>query len=424
MERNTSRTIDAPALSEAPAASIARLDRSALVAGAVACGLPLLAGIGAGWSGGRIAIHLVLGLIYFVLIQQNVQRTTQIGRWLCDRQPLYLALVGLLAMALLSVSGDYLIQPIAFTIPFVQGLLVYGPRIGAPLGGGYLALMGLGLWLGGQRTPGAIVFPLAVYGALMVFMAAFVRLAQDQQAARQQADTLAADLARERDALAALAAENARLAAQAGAAATLAERNRIARELHDTIAQGLTAVTLQLEAAQRAFERDPQRARARLVRAHELARDTLSDVRKSVWTLAEPSLNGATLQAALEAQVRRFAERSGLNARYEHSGAPATLSDEHARQVLRIVQEALTNVEKHANARTVVISSHCASDAFEVLVHDDGAGFTPNTQQPSEQGNGFGLTSMHERARLIGATLTIGSGADGGTTVQLRLRAE
>jgi hypothetical protein len=134
----------------------------------------LLAGIGAGWGGGRIAFHLILGLISFGLIQQNVQRATLFGQWLCDRQPLHLARVGLLAMALLSVSGDSLLQPIAFTIPFVQGLLVYGPRIGAPLGGGYLALMGLGLWLGGQCTPEAIVFPLAVCGALMVVMANFL----------------------------------------------------------------------------------------------------------------------------------------------------------------------------------------------------------------------------------------------------------
>ncbi|MFY0100023.1 histidine kinase, partial [Acinetobacter baumannii] len=80
----------------------------------------------------------------------------------------------------------------------------------------------------------------------------------------------------------------------------LAERNRLARELHDTIAQGLTAVTMQLDAAQRSFDRDAERTRARLQRAHELARETLEDVRRSVWTLAAPLVDGAALRDALD----------------------------------------------------------------------------------------------------------------------------
>jgi signal transduction histidine kinase len=110
---------------------------------------------------------------------------------------------------------------------------------------------------------------------------------------------------------AAVAIENARLYEQAHLSATLTERNRLARELHDTIAQGLTAVTMQLEAAQRSFDRDPVRTRARLGRAHELAREALEDVRRSVWTLAAPLVNGYALSEALGELTRRFAERTG-----------------------------------------------------------------------------------------------------------------
>jgi signal transduction histidine kinase len=409
------------ALRQAPAASITLLDSSALIAGVLACALPLLAGLIAGWSVQRIGGYLVLAILYLVLVQQNLSPSTRIGHWFCAHQPVYLTVIGLITTALLALSGDYLLQPIAFTIPFVQGLLALGQRSGPIVGGAYLSLMGLGLWLGGQRSALGIAFPLAVYGALMVFMAAFVRLAQDQQAARHKADELAAALAHERDTLAALAAENARLADQAGAAAALAERNRIARELHDTIAQGLTAVTMQLEAAQRAFDRDPERARTRLSRAHELARETLTDVRTSVWTLAGPLAAGASLQEALEAQVVRFQQRTGIVARYTHSGAPIDLSDDRAGQIVRIVQEALTNAEKHAAAATISVHSQHTNGTTEIHIHDDGNGFDPSTPRSSAHNGGFGLTSMHERARLAGATLLIDSAPGAGTTVRLVL---
>jgi signal transduction histidine kinase len=410
------------ALRKALPTSRALLDRSALIAGVVACVIPLLLGIGVGWSSGSIAIYILLSLLYLVLIQQNLSSATLLGRWLCTHQRIYLILIGFITTALLAVSGDYLIQPIAFTIPFVQGLLLLGPRSAAPIGGSYLGLMALGLWLSGQNNVAGILIPLAVYGALMVFMTAFVRLAQDQQTARQNADELAAALAHERDTLAALAVENARLADQAAAAAALAERNRIARELHDTIAQGLTAVSMQLEAAQRAFERDPKRARARLSRAHELARETLTDVRTSVWTLAAPPSAGASLQAALHHQVERFQQRTGITTTYNHSGAAIDLPAEQVNQLVRIAQEALTNAEKHADARNVRVDSQQNNGVAEIRIHDDGNGFDPHIPQPADHNGGFGLTSMRERAQLVGASLTIDSAPGAGTTVRLVLR--
>ncbi len=124
---------------------------------------------------------------------------------------------------------------------------------------------------------------------------------------------------------AAVAIENARLYEQAHLSATLTERNRLARELHDTIAQGLTAITMQLEAAQRSFDRDALRTRARLGRAHELARETLDNVRRSVWTLAAPLVDGQVLSEALNDLTQRFADRTGLPARYQHCGPSPTL---------------------------------------------------------------------------------------------------
>ncbi len=221
---------------------------------------------------------------------------------------------------------------------------------------------------------------------------------------------------------AAVAIENARLYEQARLSATLAERNRLARELHDTIAQGLTAVTMQLEAAGRSFERDPARARARIGRAHELARDTLEDVRRSVWTLAAPLVDGAGLSAALEDLTSRFAERTGLAACYEHHGGAPALDHAAAAQVLRIVQEALQNVEKHAHAQNVQVVSENDVGRLRVQVRDDGVGFAPEAPVTGANSSGFGLLSLRERARLAGGTLQVESAPDAGTQISITIQ--
>lgn len=400
------------------------IDSSALLAGLVANVLPLLGGLGAGWPLRLIIGYSALALFYLILIAFNVSNTP-IGRWLCNHKISYLALVGAVGLGLTVLSGDGFVQPIVFTVPYVHAVMYYGRRGAVLAGGAYLALTALGLWLHGAPDLATIAYPVLVYAALMVFMAAFVSLASEQRLARQRADDLAAELGRERDAMAALAAENARLAAENALTATLAERNRIARELHDTIAQGLTAVTMQLEAAQRAFERDPERARTRLERAHELSRETLAEVRRSVWTLAAPVVEGPALVAALDEATQRFVARTGVPASYQHEGPPLNLASERAVQVLRIVQEALQNVEKHASAGRVEVGSRAeAGGTALVWVRDNGRGFDPMHAPSNAGGSGFGLRSLDERARLAAAQLSIESAPSQGTTVCVTLDRE
>lgn len=217
-------------------------------------------------------------------------------------------------------------------------------------------------------------------------------------------------------AAAAVAIENARLYARAQEIATLAERNRLARELHDTIAQELTATTMQLEAAQRAFDRDPARARQRLARAHDLARAALANVRRSVWALAEPLVDGAGLPAALAEQARQLALRSGIAAECRHSGPPPPLDAVAATHVARIVQEALHNIEKHARASQVSVVSCTSDDYFQVAVRDNGVGFVPDAGNAVA---GYGLSGMHERARLAQGSLQITSAPGAGTMIAL-----
>jgi signal transduction histidine kinase len=217
---------------------------------------------------------------------------------------------------------------------------------------------------------------------------------------------------------AAMAIENSRLYAEARQSATLAERNRLARELHDTIAQGLTAVNLQLEAAQRSFERDPARSRVRVVRAAELVRATLNDVRMSVWMLASPLVDGATFIPALRETAQRFTTRTGIPVEVNHVGAAPEISQAAATQVLRIVQESLHNVEKHAGATEVFVRSEMAAGMLRVSVIDNGRGFDPDAPL-TNAGGGFGLVSQRERAHLVGASFDLASTPGGGTRVEV-----
>ncbi|WP_165360797.1 sensor histidine kinase [Candidatus Chloroploca sp. Khr17] len=385
------------------------LNVSGVLAALVSVGLPLVTGVIGGWSLLRVLTYLVLAVGFLGLVIGYLV-SSRIVIWANARIGLFLALSGLSGAALLVISGETRTQPLALTVPFVIAVISLAPRQASWVGVSYLMLILGGLWLGGVRVSEVLFTSIAIYASIFLFMYAVVQIALTQAQQRQQAT--------------ALALENARLAREAGAAATLAERNRIARELHDTIAQGLTAITMQLEAAQRAFERDPERARVRLARAHELARTTLGDVRRSVWTLAETSLSDQQIDLVLQQQARQFQERTGIATTWNYAGRGLALPPEQAEQVARIVQEALVNIEKHAYARHVEVGL-CAEEAvYRVWVRDDGVGFDPAQPISSTNGGGFGLISLRERARLAGGDLQLASRVGGGTTLSLILSVD
>jgi signal transduction histidine kinase len=389
-----------------------------VVAGLVACAGALTQGLAQGWTISFALGYVALALCFLALVLGYQFAAVQ--RWLGGLTP-FVLLAGGLCFGLQVLSGDPFLQPIMFGVPLVYAARCLSLARTLAVASLYLGLMTQGLLLSGPPGVQAIMLPLVGYGTMMLTLIAFTRLSVAQAQARRQADALAGDLARERDELAWLLAENTRLQDEIRLLATLSERNRLARELHDTIAQGLTAVTMQLDAAQRSFERDPGRSRARLARAYELARGTLADVRASVWTLAEPLVDGGQLDTALAAEVRRFQEQSGIPTRYDHAGPRPALSHTASTQTLRIVREALRNVEKHADASSVVVGSELNEHGLRVWVADDGRGFDPQAREP---GSGFGLFSLHERAKLAGGSLDVASAPGAGTTVTLKLPAE
>jgi two-component system NarL family sensor kinase len=213
-----------------------------------------------------------------------------------------------------------------------------------------------------------------------------------------------------------IAIERARLAEDSTRLARAEERARIAREIHDTLAQGLTAIGLDLEGALRHLESHPERARERLERALDTTRESLEEARRSVLNLRAAPLAGKPLAEALAALARAFTSETGVRVHVRASGDPALPLRVEA-ELFRIAQEALANVRRHARAKAVDITLRVSHSEVRLSIRDDGQGFKPHLVR--SEGGGYGLQGMKERARLLGGNLRVLSRPGRGTTVSV-----
>jgi signal transduction histidine kinase len=192
-------------------------------------------------------------------------------------------------------------------------------------------------------------------------------------------------------------------------AVTLAERQHLARELHDVLAHSLSGLTLQLEAARLLAATGPAdtaRLVAALERAHQLAKAGLEDARRAIGALRDEALPGPQLLAGL---AQEFERDSGVRCHLEVTGQPYELGPEARLALYRTAQEALTNVRKHAAARRVELRLDYQPPGTRLTVEDHAA----DGHRPPPSGDGYGLTGMRERAELLGGTLTAGPTATG-----------
>ena len=180
----------------------------------------------------------------------------------------------------------------------------------------------------------------------------------------------------------------------------LAERERLAREIHDTLAQGFTSVVVLLELAESDVDTDPAAARRRLATARETARQNLAEARALVAALSPADLQAAPLPEAIGRLVDRFGAETGLPARLAVTGEPQPLAANREVVLLRSAQEALANVRKHAGAGRVEVSLDCTATGTSLAVLDDGSGF-----DPAAPTGGYGLAGMRRRVEEIGGTL-------------------
>lgn len=209
-----------------------------------------------------------------------------------------------------------------------------------------------------------------------------------------------------------IAIERARLAEERTRLARVEERARLAREIHDTLAQGLTAIALDLEGGLHHLEGNPARSRERLARALATCRESLEEARRSVLNLRATPLAGKPLLEALGALGRAFTSETGVRVRVRASGNPALPLRVEA-EFFRIAQEALANVRQHARATEVTITLRAGATGTSLSVRDNGRGFAPRARRDDR----YGLLGMRERAKLLGGRLRVESRPGHGTRV-------
>ena len=220
---------------------------------------------------------------------------------------------------------------------------------------------------------------------------------------------------------AAVAIENAALLEASRTAALADERDRMARELHDALNQSLFGLTLTSRAAASHLTSDPGRAADELDEVQKLARQALAELREVVTGLRTSDLRRDGLVAAIRSDVALLDRVHDADVSFQFSG-DLGVDDVVEHEIYRIVQEALTNALRHAQADDVVVRLTAGSDATVVEISDDGSGFEPEAL--GIRSHRLGLTSMEERATAVGGTLEIDSGPDAGTTVRLRVPHE
>jgi signal transduction histidine kinase len=257
----------------------------------------------------------------------------------------------------------------------------------------------------------------------VVLVGLFVLLGQKSEEQNQARKQMIAELAQANQRLEEMMAENtglqAQLLTQAREAGVGDERQRMAREIHDTLAQGLTGIITQLEAAQQTAS-EPERER-RIDNAERLARDSLAGARRSVQALRPQALEDRKLPDALADEVTRWTATSGVLAEVRTTGDPQALHPEVEVTLLRVAQEALANVAKHAGAAHAWVTLSYMEDVVTLDVRDDGVGF--DRAEPSPADGGFGLIAMRQRVNRLAGQLEIESEPGAGTAVSASLPA-
>lgn len=213
------------------------------------------------------------------------------------------------------------------------------------------------------------------------------------------------------------------LLAQAREAGVLDERQRLSREIHDTLAQGFTGIVTQLQAARQAAD-DPASWQRHVDAATELARENLQQARRSVHALRPGELDDAGLPDALAGVVRLWADRTGIDAAFSTTGTAQPMHPEIETTLLRITQEALANVAKHAKAQHVGLTLSYMADQVTLDVRDDGTGFelTPDDHNGTSQG-GYGLAGMRQRVQRLAGALVIETEPGDGTAISASVPA-
>lgn len=213
---------------------------------------------------------------------------------------------------------------------------------------------------------------------------------------------------------------SARKEAEVQFKATLAERTRLAKELHDTIEQTMTGITLQLNTVGKLFQQDPESAARHLGLIRNMVRLSRVDLRRSIWDLRSRELEQFDLYKALSLSATRIASNAGVRVEVETKGNVCPLPEVIEEALLRIGQEAVTNTVKHAEARCIRIELDFSQPHVVMEIRDDGKGFVPESSPGPNEGH-FGLLGMSERAKRLGGQIAVTSAPGTGTVIRVEI---
>jgi signal transduction histidine kinase len=219
-----------------------------------------------------------------------------------------------------------------------------------------------------------------------------------------------------------LRATRSELAAAERQAGVLAERQRLARDIHDTLTQGFASIVMLLEAAEASLAEGP--ATRHVAQALRTARNNLAESRRLVWALRPEALTEARLPDAIGELLHRLEDETRLHTELVLTGTPRPLGTDAETAMLRVAQEALANVRRHARASRATVTISYMEDLAVLDVQDDGVGFEPSTAARGNHGNGLGLQAMRERAQELGGHVSVETAPGSGTTLVFQLPLE
>ena len=379
----------------------------------------LAAGVhGAAWL--QIGLVLCLAGVYLAGTVLEKRHSVRPGRF--DPRPLsawWLAAVCLLWLLLVWGSADFVW--LAFPLFFLQlHVLPRGPALAAIAASTMMVVAALWFHNGGPAGS-QLQLPMVLGPAFGAAFAVVTGLAYRALYLEAENQRLAAEELR---------ATRAELARSQHDAGTLAERTRLAREIHDTLAQGFSSIVLMGRSAEQALDAgDTGLARNRLRTVQDTAAANLAEARNFVRGLQSPDLEQSSLVDSLrrlcaQTETEAAARGAALSCRLEVEGTPADLPNPYRTTLLRAAQSSLANVWTHANAGTAVVTLSFLGSEVAMDIFDDGAGFDPAAVPNRADGSGFGLASLRARVAALAGTLDLESAPGEGTVVAIRLPLE
>lgn len=344
-----------------------------------------------------IALGLFFILIFFLAVRDFVLVETRL------LSNLYLGIQTILIISLLALPPHREFVIILFFVLSAEATTLHPNRIGyiwialfVIITGGFLTLIA-----GAEAT----LYSLPIYAGGYLFFGAFAAAAARAEIARKESQSLLQELREAHEKLQVYAAQAEELAVSE-------ERNRLAREMHDTLGHRLTVAIVQLEGAKRLVKEDPDRAETMVGTVHEQMRAALSELRSTVATLREPLQSDISLKNALRALGENFQAATDIQVEMAFAYKLPEFSNEYRTALYRAAQEALTNVQRHAKADTVRMTLEIQDGEINLTLYDNGIGLPHNADKL-----GFGLRGIKERAAQLGGRMRLEPNPEGGAQI-------